>query len=74
MAWDQDEIGWRQFTEGMICKWMQQIQWEHHLREGTFVNPERWAKGVIKKLLEASHGQWIYRNVQIHDDVAGTRV
>ncbi len=52
---------------------MRQIQQEYHRREGTAVNPERWAKGVIRKLLEATHGQWIYWNVQIHDDVAGTR-
>jgi hypothetical protein len=25
------------------------------------------------KLLEATHGQWIYRNLQIHDSVAGTK-
>jgi hypothetical protein len=58
--------------EGMICKQMRQIQREYHHREGTTVSPEQWAKGVILKLLEATHGQWIYRNVQIHDDVAGT--
>jgi hypothetical protein len=28
---------------------------------------------VVLRLLEATHGQWIYRNVQIHDEVAGTR-
>jgi hypothetical protein len=72
MAWDQDEISWRRFMEGMICEWMRQIQREYHRREGTTVSPERWAKGVILKLLEVTHGQRIYRNVQIHDDVAGT--
>ncbi len=36
--------------------------------------PKRWAKGVVLKLLEATHGQWIYRNVQIHHSVAGTQV
>ncbi len=29
---------------------------------------------MVLKLLEATHGQWIYRNVQIHDSVAGTQV
>jgi hypothetical protein len=73
MAWDQDEIGWRLFMEGMICTKMRHIQNEYHSREGTSTTSEQWAKGVILKLLEATHGQWIYRNVQIHDDVAGTR-
>ena len=29
---------------------------------------------MVLKLLEATHGQWIYRNVQIHNSVAGTQV
>ena len=37
------------------------------------MTPERWAKGLIVKLLEVTHGQWLYRNVQIHDSVAGTQ-
>ena len=24
------------------------------------------------KLLEATHGQWLYRNVQVHDSATGT--
>ena len=27
----------------------------------------------VPKLLEATQGQWIYRNIQIHDSVAGTQ-
>ena len=73
MARDQDSIGWRRFMEGMICTRMRHIQGEYVRSEGIAMTPERWAKGVILKLLEATHGQWIYRNVQIHDDVAGTR-
>jgi hypothetical protein len=59
--------------EGMISKRMQEIQWTYHMREGTWVLLERWAQGLILKLLEATHGQWIYRNIQIHDMVAGTQ-
>jgi hypothetical protein len=74
MARDQDAIGWRRFMEGMICKHMRGIQSLYHFREGTLLSPERWAQGLILKLLEATHGQWIYRNIQIHDLVAGTQV
>jgi hypothetical protein len=59
MARDQNAIGWRRFMEGMICKWMQEIQRTHHIHEGTCISPERWAQGLILKLLEATHGQWI---------------
>jgi hypothetical protein len=32
---------------------------------------ERWSTGLITKLLEVTHGQWLYRNVQVHDTVSG---
>ena len=28
-------------------------------------------RGVITKLMEATHRQWLYRNVQVHDSVTG---
>ena len=73
MAREQDAIGWRQFMEGMISKSMRGIQRLYHDRHGTHMTPDRWAQGLILKLLEATHGQWIYRNIQIHDWVAGTK-
>jgi hypothetical protein len=73
MAAEQDTIGWRRFMEGMVSHRMQMIQRLYHLQAGTLISPERWAKGLILKLLEATHGQWLYRNVQIHDSVAGTQ-
>ena len=33
---------------------------------------ERWTEELITKLLEVTHGQWLYRNIQVHDKVAGT--
>ncbi len=33
-----------------------------------------WSEGLVIKLLEATYGQWLYRCVQIHDKVTGTRV
>ena len=30
-----------------------------------------WAKGLVVKLLEITHGQCLYRNVQVHDTVSG---
>ncbi len=27
---------------------------------------------MIEKLLEVTHGQWLYRNVQVHDVISGT--
>jgi hypothetical protein len=37
------------------------------------VAPEKWAMGLVQKLLEAMHGQWLYQNVQIHNKTVGSR-
>jgi hypothetical protein len=71
MACDQDTIGWRRFMEGMISTWMREIQRLYHISEGTQTSPEQWAQGLILKLLKATHGQWLYCNVQIHNTVLG---
>jgi hypothetical protein len=73
MAHDQDTINWRWFMESMISTHVRRIQSLYHYREGTHMAPEWWAKGLILKLFEAIHGQWIYWNIQIHDSVAGTQ-
>ena len=73
MAREQDAIGWRRFMEGMISKEMRTIQYQYYHGQGSRLSSTRWAKGLILKLLETTHGQWIYRNVQIHDNVAGTQ-
>jgi hypothetical protein len=71
MVWEQDAIGWQQFMKGMISRRMRGIQSLHHLREVTHLSPKQWAQGLILKLLEATHGQWMYRKIHIHNSVVG---
>jgi hypothetical protein len=33
---------------------------------------EKWSSGLITRLLEITHGQWVYRNFIVHDPVLGT--
>jgi hypothetical protein len=33
---------------------------------------EKWSSGLITRLLEITHGQWLYRNYIVHDPVSGT--
>jgi hypothetical protein len=73
MAQDQDEIGWRRFMEGMVCRGLREIQETYLVIEGSNVSPEQWTMGLVTRLLEATHGQWLYRCVQIHDRVKGTQ-
>ncbi len=72
MVKEQDEIGWRRFMEGMVCKGMRNIQETYIQVEGSNVTSDQWAQGLITKLLEVTHGQWLYRCVQIHDSISGT--
>jgi hypothetical protein len=72
MARVQDTIGWRRFMEGMVCTKMRQIQQSHSSVMGQNNDTERWGKELVIRLMEMMHGQWLYRNVQIHDKITGT--
>ncbi len=54
-----------------MCKQARTIQLLHHFNTSTCVSPEQWASGLVLKFMEATHGLWLYQNVQIHDEVAG---
>ena len=71
MALEQDEIGWRRFMEGMVCSGMRRIQADYAETVESNRAITKWACGLIIKLLEATHGQWLYRCVQTHDTVSG---
>ena len=71
MAHTQDKIGWRRFMEGMICREARQIQEEYRIACGSWTSGIHWAEGVITKLLEITHGQWFFQNIQLHDKVSG---
>ena len=57
--------------EGMICKEAQQLQEEYRIAYGSWTTGIQWTEGLIIKLLEATHSQWLYRNIQVHDKIAG---
>jgi len=72
MGWSQDKIGWQRFLEGMISKEITRIQQQHYALSGSRMSLERWSSGLITRLLEITHGQWVYRNFIVHDPVLGT--
>ena len=71
LAQSQDKIGWRRFMEGMISKTAVEIQQAHYNLWRVKKSAGRWAQGLAIKLMEATHGQWMYRNVQVHDATQG---
>ena len=58
----------------MISKEMVEIQREFCEVVETKMTAEQWARGLIARLLEITHGQWLYRNVHVHDKVTRTLV
>jgi hypothetical protein len=57
--------------EGMICRGLRGLQEIYTTVKGSNITGEQWATGVIIKLLKTTHGQWLYRCVQIHDRISG---
>ena len=72
MALSQDKIGWRRFLEGMISKEITNIQQQYYAVNGSRMSLKKWCSGLITRLLEITHGQWLYRNYVVHDPVSGT--
>ena len=35
------------------------------------VSIRQWAEGLVVKLLEITHGQWLYKNVHVHNFKTG---
>jgi hypothetical protein len=66
VAEEQDAIGWRQFMEGMICQGLRGLQEIYTTVQGSNDTGEHWEKGVLIKLLKTTHGQWLYRCIQVH--------
>ena len=60
--------------EGMISQRIREIQAVFAVTNGSRIRPDQWALGVVIKLREATHGQWLYWCIQVHDRVQGTIV
>ena len=59
--------------EGMISSEALVIQAECVDLGGCSLSLDNWSKGLAIKLLEATHGQWLYRNMIVHDTVSGLK-
>ncbi len=70
MGQSQDRIGWRRFLEGMILKEITGLQGQYYVLNGSKMSLEKWSLGLITRLLEITHGQWVYCNFIVHDPVS----
>ena len=58
--------------EGMFSVHMICIQEAYRKWTGEGLSTKVWAGQLVVRLLEITHGQWVYRNIQVHDEVKGT--
>ena len=47
------------------------IQRQYIAVNGSRMSLDKWCTGLITRLLEITHGQWLYRNYIVHDLVSG---
>ena len=73
LAKPMDQIGWRRYTESMISKEVFKIQAEYTAVGAGSMTTDNWAKILTIKLPEIIHGQWLYRNVVVHNAVGGLK-
>ena len=67
----QDKIGWRRFMEGMISRDLCDTKEDQYMASRGRLSWKNWKQTLVKKLLEVMHGQWLYRNVHVHDSISG---
>ncbi len=60
--------------EGMISKELVELQKFALVETPSKLTVEKWSKELVIRLLEITHGQWLYRNVMVHDRTAGDLV
>jgi hypothetical protein len=74
LAVSVDCIGWRRFMEGMLSRELVELQKYALAESDSRLTVDMWAKELVIRLLEITHGQWLYRNVLVHDKTAGDLV
>ena len=60
--------------EGMLSRELVEVQKYALVEKESRMMLDKWAKELVIRLLEISHGQWLYRNVIVHDRTAGELV
>ena len=70
-AQSQDIIGWDQFMMGMVATELVDLQTLYSMVSDSCLSATTWSRTLITKLLEITHGQWIYRNALVHHKTTG---
>jgi len=60
--------------EGMVSRHLIELQRNYLGCIGSRRCAKKWIRGLVTQLLQATHSQWIYRNVVVHDNTTGTLI
>jgi hypothetical protein len=60
--------------EGMLSVELVELQKYALVESDSRLTIDKWAKELVIRLLEITHGQWLYRNVMVHDRTEGDLV
>ena len=64
-------IGWDRTLEGMISTELTELDRGDILLPYQHTSIDLWTQRLVMKLLEVTHGIWIYRNITMHDATSG---
>ena len=67
LAEEQDKIGLDNFMEGKITSESRHIVKRQMIWEDGHYTAEDWTKHMISRVLDMTHGQWLYRNKVVHE-------
>jgi hypothetical protein len=57
--------------EGMISNELLDLDTADIIQPTSRLTVKQWMQGLITRQFKATHGQWIYRNLTIHDRTSG---
>jgi hypothetical protein len=73
VAASKDMIGWCEFLRGKVSNQIRMIQDAHCIDTGASINCSNWMAQFVRRLVEASHAQWLYQNLILHHYAKGYR-
>ncbi len=66
VAQHHDRLGWDNFLEGRICALWVELRARDLKERKLEQSADHWARGLMRRLLEIVHQQWLYRNATVH--------
>ena len=71
IADSQDKIGWVELLHGKVSVKIAEMQLAYCASSSCRMNGTDWMKGLVSRLIQISHSQWVYRNFTLHDKTNG---